>query len=198
MLEMASRMVISRMIDNGIISEEERATYIYNLQVILESIVGHAILLVIAAILGHFYEVLVFLFSFDLLRRSTGGFHCKTNIGCITLSVLICTIVVVLQHYIDASNLYYQSGVILSMIFVFLTGAVNHPDMDWTLDELRVAKRRTRIIIVVLLFLFSVLNFLKIESRYFYFFSMGIVQCAISLGLAKLLKKGGNENETDS
>lgn len=120
MLEMASRLVISRMIDNGIIREEERAIFIYNLQVILESVVGHALLLVIAAIFGYFFEVLVFLFSFDLLRRSTGGFHCKSNIRCITLSLLICTIVVVLQHYIDESSLYYQGGGdIVNDIYIF-------------------------------------------------------------------------------
>ena len=120
MLESASHFVISRMINNGIINEDERAIYAYNLQVIIESIVGHAILLIIATLCGHFLDIFVFLLSFDLLRRSTGGFHCKTNIGCITLSTLVCILVIVVQRFIEPIILYYQGGGdIVNDIYIF-------------------------------------------------------------------------------
>lgn len=110
MLELASQFLVSRMVNTGVINEEERAIYTYNLQVIIESLVGHAILLIIAALCGHFLDIFIFLLSFDLLRRSSGGFHCKTNTGCIVLSSLVCIITVVFQRFIETILLYYQGG----------------------------------------------------------------------------------------
>lgn len=198
MLETASRFVITRMITQGILPEEDRAIYAYDLLIIFESILGHLILLSAAAIYDHFTDTLVFLISFDMLRRYAGGFHCKTNIGCISMSLLICFSNVVLRDYIERSYTYYQLLVIISMAFVFGIGAINHPNMGWTQNELISAKKKTRMSIVIFLILLVFASSVGIESKYIYFFSMGIVQCALSLGLALLLKEGGKDNEEKS
>lgn len=67
--------------------------------------------------------------------------------------------------------------------------------MGWTPDELSAAKRKTRLTVTVFLILLVVFNVLDVEGKYIYFFSIGIVQCAISLALAQILKKGGSCNE---
>lgn len=93
-IENTSDKIVNRMIANEIISDDDRAIYSYHLQVILETVVGHAILLTLAALAGHFIEVALFLLSFNILRNSTSGYHCKTNTGCILLSAFSCVLVV--------------------------------------------------------------------------------------------------------
>ncbi|MBO7449207.1 MAG: accessory gene regulator B family protein [Clostridiales bacterium] len=111
MIENTCNKIVGRMITNGIISADECAIYSYHIQVMLEAIVGHVIILTAAFILGYFVEVLLFLFSFGVLRGSTSGYHCKTSVGCVLLSSLSCAIVVGLQNFALSHILYYQGGV---------------------------------------------------------------------------------------
>ncbi len=81
------------------------------------------------------------------------------------------------------------------MIIIFLVGAINHPNMGWSDEELSKAKRSSRIKILILLILLFILDFLGIEKVYLYCFSMGIVQCSISLVIVKFKGKGGGRSD---
>ena len=110
-VENASNKIVSRMIANDVIGDDERAIYSYHIQVMLESVVGHSIILLIAAMSGHFVEIFLFLLSFGVLRGSTSGYHCKTSVGCFVLSSLACAFVVLLKDLALRYILYYQGGV---------------------------------------------------------------------------------------
>lgn len=84
------------------------------------------------------------------------------------------------------------------MIIIILVGAINHPDMEWSGDELKSAQRSARIKVVFLLILLSVLNYLGIEKMYLYYLGMGVVQCSISLVIVKFKRKGGSYDEEES
>lgn len=196
-IENTSDKIVNRMIANEIISDDDRAIYSYHLQVILETVVGHAILLTLAALAGHFIEVALFLLSFNILRSSTSGYHCKTNTGCILLSAFSCALVVALENSAMNNILLFQWCGVLSMMFLLFVGAINHPNMGWSDEELKAAKKSSRTKILILLILLPILDNLGIEKLYLYSFVMGIVQCAISLLIVKL-GKGGQNNEANS
>jgi accessory gene regulator B len=185
------------MIANDVIGDDERAIYSYHIQVMLESVVGHAILLLIAAMSGHFVEILLFLLSFGILRGSTSGYHCKTSVGCFVLSSLACAFVVLLKDLALRYILYCQGGLIISMIIIFLVGAINHPNMGWSDEELKAARRSSRIKDLILFLLLFILDYLGIEKTYLYCFGMGIVQCSISLVIVNLKGKGGKDDEEE-
>ena len=86
-------------------------------------------------------------------------------------------------------------GLGIAMIIIFLVGAINHPNMGWSDEELSKAKRSSRIKILILLILLFILDFLGIEKVYLYCFSMGIVQCSISLVIVKFKGKGGGRSD---
>lgn len=190
--------IVSRMIANDVISADDRAVYSYHLQVMLEAILCHVILLSMAAITGHFIEIFLFLLSFDILRGSASGYHCKTSVGCFLLSSIVCALVVLMRDLFLRYILQYQGGLIISMIIIFLVGAINHPNMGWSDEELSKAKRSSRIKILIMLILLFILDFLGIEKVYLYCFSMGIVQCSISLVIVILGRKGGHSDEAES
>ena len=198
-VENTSDKIVKRMLKHDIIDDKESAIYSYHIQVILEAAVGHAILLSLASLTGHFIEILLFLLSFDILRGSTSGYHCKTNVGCLILSTIACSTVVLLENLALSHILYCQGGVIMSMIFIILVGAVNHPNMGWSDEELKAAKKSSRVKILVLFLFLSVLDCLGIEKRYLYCFGMGIIQCSISLVLVHFSRKGAScKIKTDS
>ena len=196
-VENASNKIVSRMIANDVIGDDERAIYSYHIQVMLESVVGHSIILLIAAMSGHFVEILLFLLSFGILRGSTSGYHCKTSVGCFVLSSLACAFVVLLKDLALRYILYYQGGLTISMIIIFLVGAINHPNMGWSDEELKAARRSSRIKDLILFLLLFILDYLGIEKTYLYCFGMGIVQCSISLVIVNLKGKGGKDDEEE-
>jgi len=198
MVAQTCNKIVGRMIANDLISDADRAIYSYHLQIMLETIIVHAILLSMAAITGHFIEIFLFLLSFDILRGSANGYHCKTSVGCFLLSSIVCALVVLMRDLFLRYILQYQGGLIISMIIIFLVGAINHPNMGWSDEELSKAKRSSQIKILIMLILLFILDFLGIEKVYLYCFSMGIVQCSISLVIVILGRKGGHSDEAES
>ena len=110
-VENTSNKIVGRMIANDVIGADERAIYSYHIQVMLESVVGHTIIFLCAALTGHFVEIFLFLLSFGVLRGSASGYHCKTSVGCFVLSSLACAFVVRLKDLALRYILYYQGGV---------------------------------------------------------------------------------------
>ena len=83
------------------------------------------------------------------------------------------------------------------MIIIFLVGAINHPNMGWSDEELKTARRSSRIKDLILFLLLFILDYLGIEKTYLYCFGMGIVQCSISLVIVNLKGKGGKDDEEE-
>ena len=191
MIERLSTICTNRMISENIISENEYNYYQYRLLLFIESVVGHSILLIIAFCCGFVIKTAIFLFAFDLLRGYTNGYHCETNIGCNFLSVF--TLLWIRFHefiFLEEWDI-YQGGVILSMIFIIIIGAINHPNMSLSEEEFHAVSRKARIIAVLLTSLFFILSFCDVERAYLYYLGMGIVQTFISVVLAKMIMKGG-------
>ena len=111
MVAQTCNKIVGRMIANDLISDADRAIFSYHLQIMLETIIVHAILLSMAAITGHFIEIFLFLLSFDILRGSANGYHCKTSVGCFLLSSIVCALVVLMRDLFLRYILQYQGGV---------------------------------------------------------------------------------------
>lgn len=65
----------------------------YSLGIILNTLFIILTTAVIGIITGHLAEFMTFLFSFSLLRLSSGGFHLKTALACNIVSVLLSTLI---------------------------------------------------------------------------------------------------------
>lgn len=195
MVEKISSILTQRMVNENIISVNEYDYYHYKLLVYCEFIVGHSVLLLVALCFRFALRAIVFLFVFNLLRGYTNGYHCETNIGCVTLSVCVLLWIRLHESIILEKWTIYQGGVILSMIFIIIIGSVNHPNMNLSAKEFRSVSKKARITVVLLTFFFFILNFLNIEKIYLYYFGMGILQTFISMILAQMIMKGGVVNE---
>lgn len=193
MSQVASK-IVARMLTANLISESESEEYTYGIQILLEKIISYFIIFLLAAILNRFLEISLFILSFSLLRKYSGGIHCKRFKTCLIASSAVSISGVALFPLVEKRILLYQGGLIMSIIFIIIIGAINNPNIDWSVCEYRKAKRLSRLTVLLevsVLLLMMLLNFpLKIR----FYISYGIVVCAISM-LLEIRKKGGIANE---
>lgn len=75
-----------KLVQNGVIREEDREIYEYGIRVAAHTLIGYAVMAVIAGLLRAWDIFLVFLPAYLPLRRYAGGFHENTRLKCIVVS----------------------------------------------------------------------------------------------------------------
>lgn len=193
-MDQVASKIVARMITANLISDKDAEEYSYGVQILLEKIISYSIILSLAIILNRFFEIVLFLVSFSLIRKYSGGIHCKSFRTCLIASTTVSLLGVVVFPLIEKSILIYQGGVIMSMIIVILIGAINNPNIDWSNCEYRQAKRLSRLTVLLEVSVLILLMILQFPLKIRFFISYGIVVCAISM-LLEIRKKGGIANE---
>lgn len=95
-MEKLSRGLVNKMVLQSIISREDYDVYVYYLQIKIEKEIFLILLSLLAVLMGCFIEVMVFYLFYSLIRQNSGGFHCKTYLGCLTLSLLTVFLIILL------------------------------------------------------------------------------------------------------
>ena len=72
------------------IAESQYPIVIYGIELFLNTTLKVVGILAAGAILGMFAEVLLAMTVFCGMRYWTGGYHCKTHIGCFSVMALVC------------------------------------------------------------------------------------------------------------
>ena len=189
-MEYVSNRIVSRMISADLISEEEAKAYSYGIQFLLEKIISYVIIFVLAIVINRLIEILIFIVSFSLLRKYSGGIHCSRFGTCLVASTLVSLSGPVIFMLADRFYPIYQGGGIMSIIIVIIIGSINNPNIDWSAYEYKRAKIRARLIISLEVSVLSLLLVLHIPNNIRFYISYGIVVCAISM-LLEIRKKGG-------
>lgn len=76
-MEQVASAIVSKMLSADLISENETEQYNYSVQVLLEKLISYAILFGLAWLLHCLVEVVLFFVSFSIIRKYSGGIHCK-------------------------------------------------------------------------------------------------------------------------
>lgn len=189
MKQVVSR-IVSRMLVANLISENEVELYNYGVQIMLEKVISYATIFALAMIIRKFLEILLFSVSFSVIRKYSGGIHCKTFKSCLIISTLVSFSGVVLLPLIENNLSLYQGGVIMSIVILILIGSINNPNIDWSECEYKRARRLSRMTAVLEVSVLLLLLVLHTPIRIRFYISYGIVICAISM-LLEIRKKGG-------
>lgn len=147
-----------------------------------------------AILLNHVLEIALFVVSFSLIRKYSGGIHCQGFGTCLIASTAVSLSVVVALPLVEKSILTYQGGVIMSIIIVIIIGAINNPNIDWSDYEYKRVKRLSRLTILMEASVLLLLIVLHFPNNIRFSISYGIVVCAISM-LLEIRKKGGIADE---
>ena len=189
-MERVASGIVTRMITADLIDRNEAASYRYGIQILLEKLISYVVIFGLAIILNSFLEVLLFFISFSVIRKYSGGIHCRHFETCLVASTAVSFSGIALFPLVEKSILTYQGGAIMSIIIVFLIGAVNNPNIDWSNCEYRKVRRLSRLTVVLEASVLMLLLILQSPFVFRFYISYGIVVSAISL-LLEIRKKGG-------
>lgn len=109
--------VISRKIGlwclrNEEINESQYPIVIYGIELFLNTTLKVMGILAIGAVLGIFAEVLLAMATFCGMRYWTGGYHCKTHMGCFSVMTLVCLVAVFV------SKINFEGAVIVQCLMI--------------------------------------------------------------------------------
>ena len=74
-MDQVASKIVARMMMANLISEKDAEEYIYGVQILLEKIISYSIIFLLALILNRLLEVFLFVISFSLIRKYSGGIH---------------------------------------------------------------------------------------------------------------------------
>ena len=171
---------------NGFVSENQVPWLRYSIEKRLYSIISIAPFAILSVWLSNWVCAISFISSFCFLRSRINGYHAKTVIGCILVSLII----EVLSFKIIYPVLVPIASVVICIVcFCILLSFApyNHPNMHYSADEVLALKKSIRYRIVVL-FLFLSTFWVKQLVNALYGLTLGIAMAAFMLCLAYILK----------
>ncbi|EGD47058.1 Accessory gene regulator B [Ruminiclostridium papyrosolvens DSM 2782] len=100
------------------LNHQQRTIRYFGFQSLYGDVVKILIMAIVSLIIKSFLATMLVAFSFAILRRNAGGFHMKTEIGCIIFTTLICVIPgTIISYFQLLSNI--LTIIILIIIFIF-------------------------------------------------------------------------------
>lgn len=189
-MERVASGIVTKMMSAELIDDNEAASYKYGVQILLEKLISYAVIFGLALILNRFLEVLLFFISFSIIRKYSGGIHCRHFETCLIASTVVSFSGIALFSIAEMVNLAYQGVAIMSITIVFIIGSVNNPNIDWNDSEFRKARRMSRLIVFFEGTVLLLLLLLRSPFSIRFYISYGIIVSAISM-LLEIRKKGG-------
>jgi len=109
-MDQVASKIVARMMSVNLISEKDAEEYNYGVQILLEKIISYSIIFLLSIILNRLLEIVVFLISFSVIRRYSGGIHCKSFSGCLIASTTVSLSGIVVFPLVEKIILFYQGG----------------------------------------------------------------------------------------
>lgn len=165
-----SESFISTLRKNNIINEDNAEIVKYGFELLILKALFFVICIFIGVIMSEIIESILFAASFTLLRSYAGGYHAKTKAKCFVLSLL--TIIVALiccKLAVDFNWIIHVSLIIsiISSVIIWIVAPVD--TINKRLDELEIKmyKRKTRIVLIIEMCALVVLLLLNLDGIYF-------------------------------
>ncbi len=142
--------------------EDKRAVIAYGLTAMIQMITIFTVISAIGFLLHIWYECLVIYLSVGIIRKSTGGAHSKSMLGCIIVSVLSITGLSVISRYALGFTfpVYFNLAVLLlvfaiGLIVFYLRVPVDSPNKPIVRPEKIKRLRKQSFILLTVLFAMS-------------------------------------------
>ncbi len=109
-MERVASRIVSRMLLANLISDKESDEYTYDVQVLLEKIISYVMILGLAIVFNRLLEIALFTASFSLLRKFSGGIHCKRFETCLIASLIVSYSSILIFPFVRDNYSIYQGG----------------------------------------------------------------------------------------
>lgn len=148
MLSRISDKITDILVENKIISFEEREIYRFGVRQSIVLLLNFFTILIIGLIYGMLVDIFVYIIAYIPLRSYAGGFHAKTHMRCYCFSVMILNAVLLIIKFslLPASTYYILTAFSVLMVFFFAPVEDENKPLDNI--EVVIYRRRSRIILL--------------------------------------------------
>ncbi len=138
-----------RVCDGENFDDDKIAVVKYGIELMLLKIIFFGVCLVIGAFMGMFFECVVYLVLFTILRTNAGGYHADTRIRCFIQSMLTMIVAMLVLMYVNTATMIVLAvTAFLSGIAIILLAPVDSENKRLEKDE--IVKFKTRSIVILI------------------------------------------------
>lgn len=140
--------LVDFLLKKDIIKYDDREIYIYGFLAVFSTVINFFLILFIGIFAGLFFETLIFLLGFALLRCYCGGYHAKTQLGCILSFTAIYGSSMVLYSFItgEFSRLFSMVSAGACIVFIYIFAPIEHKNRTFVGNEYKQFRLMSRII----------------------------------------------------
>ena len=176
------------LVQREIVQNENLEIYKFGFELLLATALNGLIVLAASIVMNVFWQSLLLLIPFMLIRSNAGGFHANSHVSCmiIFLTVYIAGVQIVkhLPFHITIGTSYVS--VVVATAIILMIGALPHENRPVSATEVKMYKRKARFLSMILLFVGLTGQYLA--PRWFAYYSLGLVIAAGSLLVGYLIK----------
>ena len=168
--------IMDFIIHNRKIDDEEAEIVRYGLEMAVLKITFFVAALVVSLLMNSFWQFIIFISLFSLLRSYAGGYHAQTRIQCFVQSMLLIVSAIIIIN-ISQKNTYIivplSVVALAASIIIWRIAPVDSKNKRLDFDEKAIMRRKTRITLMVEIII-------GIAS---YFFNFKTISCAVTLSI---------------
>lgn len=168
MFKKISESIVNSASDKKIIKNDDKDEMIYGLNTFLTVIVNILSSLFIGFLFHMVAEVILFILVYKSLRKYVGGSHASTAWRCYISSCVTYVIVLICIMYYPLTNIVTTIAVCISAIVLWILAPVEAPKKPLDEVEQKIFKQRSRISIIVCVFVFLILHYIPNQYTYYY------------------------------
>ena len=183
---------IELLVKRKMISEEQVEDYKYQAICIVESTIVIGAMILVGIIFKQFVNVCIFIICFFNIRNKAGGFHLNAFWQCFLGTISLECLVVVLVRYVSDKIYILDCVALVSFAIIFIIGALNHPNINYSKEEYIVIKKQSRVVILVICFIIVFLKVLHASVETIMYMEYAVIISAILLILKYFARRSQN------
>ena len=161
---------------------KNKEVYQYGFEAIISSMLGTFILIIVGIILHNLFNALIYELLFTLLRRHTGGYHCKTHLSCILLYNFMFILIIFVKKYINVSFFTIIITLLWVNLILWTFAPVQNINKQVTYSIYLKNKKQTKLysfVVSVMVLIFYILN---LNNYKVIFFTLIIITLLVLVG----------------
>ena len=184
-MEQFSNRLTEKLVLHQIIKEEDKDLYSYGIWQGAMLLFNYVTIIIISYFFQMLWQGIVFTVAYSLLRSYAGGYHARTQTRCYIFSVILIIVVHSLIKFVNWNYITLITSITLSGTTILYMAPIADENKELDEKEFIVFKKRTNIVLFVLISSIILFNFVK-QFEICVCITMAICVSAIMLILAKI------------
>lgn len=188
MYEQLSKRITDILMQNKIISEEEKEIYIYSFQIILSTLVSSLFIIIWSLLFKQIFNTIIFFIGFFLCRKISGGYHAKSHLGCFifTQTLFISYLSLISFTNILENKLAFILITLFTNTIILTFAPIDNENKPFSEDEKVKFRKKSRILSLINIIIVFISVFFSLFISECFCYILGAFSVSIMLILGKI------------